>query len=169
MSNPNTSLFVERVQIVQAFSPIDLAAGANTGDWVSLEKFGGCACVVFKAAGTAGDDPTFTIQQASDNAGTGAKALTFTRIDSKENADITGVGTFTTTTQTASEDYTNATLAEAEAIIVIDIQADMLDTANGFTHINLSCDDPGSNAQIGGGLYMLYGPRYSDSPLPSAL
>lgn len=167
--NPNTSLFVERCQIAQAFAPINLSTAANTGDWVSLEKYGGVACVIFKAAGTAGDDPTFTIQQATSNAGAGAKDLTFTRIDSKENADITTIGTFTTTTQAAAATYTNATLAEAEAIIVIDIQADMLDMANGFTHVNISCDDPGTNSQIGGGLYILYAPRYSDSPLPSAL
>ena len=63
------SPFVQNSQIVSGFVPVDMQDGANTGDWVSVENFNHVAIVLFKAAGTAGDDPTLTCLQATDNAG----------------------------------------------------------------------------------------------------
>jgi len=163
------SLLVENIQIVSAFDPVNLASGANAGDWVSLENYRGVACLLRKNAATAGDDPTITIEQATDASGTGAKAVNFTRVDTKEDADITTVGTFTTVTQAAGNTYTHAAYAEVEAITVIDITEDLMDAAGGFTFVRMSVDDPGTNAQIADGLYLLHGPRYQSNPLPSAI
>ena len=159
---------VENSQIVSAFVPVDMQTAANTGDYVSLKNYHRCAVVFFKAAGTAGDDPTLTIQQAQDVSGTGAKALNFTRIWHKQGT-LTGVGTFTAVTQTAANTYTDATSAEIQAIWVVEIDADDLDVDNGFDCIMCSVADVGGNAQLGCAMYILYDPRYPQAAPPSAI
>ncbi len=160
--------FLEKNQVVAAIIPVDLAAAANNGDWVSLKNFGRVAAIIYKAAGTAGDDPVFTLRQATDVAGTGAKALNFTRIDSKVGTQ-TGIGQFTTTTQAAANTYTDAVSAEAQAIMVVDIKAEDLDVDNGFDCVQLQIPDVGSNAQLGCALYILHEPRNAKAQLDSAI
>jgi len=157
--NPN-ALLVEQMQIVSAIVPVDLNTAANNGDWVSLKNFARCSIVLFKAAGTAGDDPVLTVRQASAVDGTGAKALNFTRIDAKVGTQ-TGIGTFTAVTQAAANTYTDAVSAEAQGLFVIDIKSEDLDVANGFDCIQFQVPDTGANAQLGCALYLLWGSRYS--------
>jgi hypothetical protein len=160
--------FLEKVQIAAAFVPVDMAAQANDGDWISLKNYGRVAIVLFKAAGTAGQDPIFTLRQAQDVAGTGAKALKFDRIDTKVG-NLNAVGTFTKKTQVAADTYVDDTSAEAQAIMVVDIKAEDLDLANGFDCVQLQIPDVGAAAQLGCGLYLLHEPRYGKSPLDSAI
>src|SRR3954468_5365170 len=105
------SLLVERVQICGGFRPVDLSTAANNGDWVSMKDFDSCVVIFFKAAGTAGDDPTLTLKQATDVSGTGAKALNFSRIDFKQGT-LTALGTFTTVMQAPANTYLDLTSAE---------------------------------------------------------
>lgn len=160
---------LEKLQIVAAFVPFDLGT-AQVGDIVSLKNYGRCAIVLFKAAGTAGDDGLVTVEQVQDvgNTGSNAKALNFTRVDIKQGAQ-TGIGTFTKTDVAAGNTYTNLTLAEAQALIVIDIDANDLDVDNGYDCVRVSTADVGSNAQLGAALYLLHEPRYAATPLPSAI
>lgn len=163
------NLLAEACQVVAAIIPIDLATGANNGDWVSLKNFDRCAVIVFKAAGTAGDDPVITLKQASDVAGTGAKALNFTRIDAKVGAQ-TGIGAFTTVSQAAGNTYTDAVSAEAQGLFLIEVQSSDLDVAGGFDCVQVSIPDVGAGgAQIGCALYVLRGARYAGAGLPSAI
>lgn len=164
---PN-NLFVERNQICTAFVPVDMSSAANNGDWVSLKNFGRCSIVLFKAAGTAGDDPILTVRQATDVSGTSAKALNFTRVDSKVGT-LTGVGSFTANSQTAANTYTDTVSAEAQGIFVIDITSDMLDVSNGFDCVQFQVPDIGSNAQLGCAFYILSEPRYGGGGLKSAI
>jgi hypothetical protein len=160
---------LEKLQIVAGIIPVDTQTGANNGDWVSLKNYGRCAIVVYKAAGIAGDDPVITVKQASDVSGTGAKALTFTRVDAKVGAQ-TGVGTFTTVTQAAGNTYTDLVSAEAQGLFVIDVQADDLDVDNGFDCVQVSVPDTGAGgAQLGSALYLLHEPRYAATPMLSAI
>lgn len=165
--NPN-ALLVEQMQIVTAFDPVDLSSGANTGDWVSLKNYQRCTILVAKGAGTAGDDPVITINQATSVAGAGAKELDFTRIDQKAGT-LSGIGQFTTVTQAAAETYTDDTHAEIAAVYVVDFHADDLDVANGFDCVQVSIADVGTNAQVGAAFYLLWCPRHGSQPLPSAI
>jgi len=160
---------LEQMQIVSAILPLDLQT-ARVGDIVSMKYYGRCAVVVFKGVGTASDDPTITLEQVQDvaNTGSNAKALNFTRIDIKQGTQ-TGIGTFTKTAVASGNTYTNLTLAESEAIIVIDVKAEDLDVDNGYDCVRVSCSDVGNNAQLGCALYLLYEPRYATDPLPSAI
>lgn len=158
---------LEKLQIVSGFVPLDLQT-ARTGDYVNLAKYGRCAIVFFAAAGTAGDDPVISLRQATDVADAGGKALNFDRIDVKQGADLTAIGTFTQIANTDS-DYTEATAAEAQKIWVIDIKAEDLDIDNGYCCLRAAIADTGSNAQLGTILYLLHEPRYQSAPLPSAI
>lgn len=161
--------FAEQVQVVSAIVPVDLQTGANNGDWVSMKNYERCTLIVFKAAGTAGDDPTVTLEQATAVAGTSAKNLVaIDRVHVKQDTALTGVGQYTLVEQTAAATYTDATSAEDQAIWVIDIQAEDLDRENGFDCIRASIADVGSNAQIGCALMLLWGARYGGE-LPSAI
>lgn len=160
--------FFQTANIVSAFVPVDMQTGANDGDWVQLKDFRRCVALLFKGIGTAGQDPVFTLQQATDAAGTGAKALTFTTVYSKVGTQ-TGIANFTETTQTAANTYTDAASAEAQAIIGVEINAADLDVDGGFTHVQLSIPDTGGNAQLGCGFYLMLDPRYAGESMPSPI
>ena len=126
-----------------------------------------CIIVFFKDAGTAGDDPTLTLEQATAVAGTGAKALTFTTIYTKQGT-LTSVGTWTKATQAAANTYTDATSAESSALWAIEVRVDELDTAGNFDCIRISCSDTGILAQLGCALYILE-TKHAQATLPSAI
>lgn len=169
--------FVEKAQLAAGFVPVNMATGANNSDWVSLKNYGRCAIIFFKGIGTAGQDPTITLLQATSVAGAGSKALNITRVDKKQGTDLTTIGTFTTSTSgsPASNDtfatntWTNSDLAEQQGIVVIDVKAEDLDIDNGFDVIRANVADVGTNSQIGGILYVLHEPRYASGTLPSAI
>lgn len=156
---------LEAVQIVEGVPAVDLSTGANNGDYVSLKNYNRCAVVFVSGVGTAGDDPTLTIQQASDVAGTGVKALNFTVIFRKQAAtNLTTTGVWTRTTQTAANTYTNATSAEESLIWVVDFQGSDLDVDNDFDCLRATVADVGANAQPGYIFYLLYDPKYPQRP-----
>ena len=163
-----TQRFFETANLVSAFVPVSLATAANTGDWVGLSDYQRCVVVLFKDAGTAGDDPIFNLQQATDNTGSGAKDLTFTVIYSKVGAQ-TGIANFTRNTQTAATSYTDATSAESESIIAVEVSAEDLDADNDFTHVRLDVADVGTNAQLGCAFYLMLDPRHASQTPPSAI
>jgi hypothetical protein len=162
------SFLTEEAQIVAAIIPVDLSTAANNGDWVSLKGYDELDIIIFKAAGTAGDDPVITLKQASDVAGTGAKALNFTRVDSKVGVQ-TGIGQFTKNTQAAGNTYTDLVSAESQGVFVIHVEAQDLDKANGFDCVQISIPDVGANAQLGCALYILSEARYAGQFPPSAI
>lgn len=152
---PTGALILERFDLVEGFPAVDLQTAANMGDYVSAKNAKRIAIVFVSGVGTAGDNPTLTVQQATDNAGTGVKALNFTTIYRKQAAtSLAAVPQWTKTTQAVANTYTNVTAAEQSLIWVVevDVVADM-DVANGFDHVRATVGDVGNNAQPG---YLLY-------------
>lgn len=161
----NESKLLSMVQIVEGFPAVDLSTGANNGDWVSLENYKRVLIVFRSGVGTAGDDPTLTVRQATDAAGTSDKNLTFATIYRKQAAtSLASTGQWTKTTQTAAATYTNTDAAEQSLIWCVDIMASDLDVANGFKFLRATVADVGGAAQPGDLLYLLYEPRYPDAP-----
>jgi hypothetical protein len=154
------------LDIVGAIRPVDLQDGANNGDWVSLKNCDRVIVVVHSAIGTAGDDPTLTLNQATDNAGTSSKVLT--KIDTvytKQAAtSLLSTGAWTKETQTIASTYTEATSAEEEALWAVEIRAEDLDVDGGFDHLQAAVADVGSNAQLGAIYYILCGLKYPAAP-----
>lgn len=162
--------FLQKATIEGGIIPVNLATAANNGDWVSLENYEYCVAVLFKGIGTAGDDPVFTLRQATDASGTSAKALDFTVVYEKVGATaLSGVTSWTRQTQTAANTYTNAASAENEALIAVEIKADELDVDGGFKFVQIQIPDVGTNAQIGGAFYLMLEPRYPEASVDSAL
>lgn len=160
--------FFEGADIVSAFVPVDMQTAANNGDWVNLSRWGRCVAVLFKAAGTASDDPVFTLKQATNAAGDNPKELNFTNIWKKVGTQ-TAVDAFTKASQAAGNTHTDLVSAEAQAIFAVEITAADLDSSGGFTHVQLSVPDVGGNAQLGCGFYIMLDPLYGGATTPSAI
>ena len=173
----NTDL-MESIQIVTAFPPSDINSDAD-GDWVSLKNYDGCLVVFHKAAGTAGDDPSIRLRQATDVAGTGAKALTFNHIYHKIGATaLSAIGTFTKVElSTATDDLdlvsvnsTDLLTDVGESLIVVNVRASDLDVDGGFDCLQLLIEgDDIGNSTYAAGFYLLYGARYPAPVLKSAI
>lgn len=156
---------LERIQIVEAFTPVDLSTGANDGDWVSLKGYKRVLCVLHASVGTAAQDPTITLEQAVDVAGTSSKALATVTVGWSKigTTNLTAVGTWTATTQAAAATFTKTSAASAK-ILAVEVTADQLDADNAFDCIRMRVADVGANAQLGVGYYILADPRYPDAP-----
>lgn len=159
----------EEQQAVPAAAPVDLTTAGIIGDWVSLANFNHAVCRLATGVGTAAQDPTITIQQATDNAGAGAKALDFTDIYQKEAVDISTIGQFTLITQTAANTYQSLTGGESQQLIQIEFDAAALDVDNGFDHIQISVSDPGAASKIGYAEVVLTQARNAEEPALSAI
>jgi hypothetical protein len=165
--------FFEDWQVVGAAVPADVCVGGcATSDYVSLKGYERLVILFYKAAGTAGDDPTITLDQATAVAGTGTKVLTV--VDKywvKTGAALNAIGTFTKTTQTAATTVAgSATSAEEQAIYGIEITPDQLDVGGGFDCVRATVADPGNaGTQYGCLLYLLGKPRYAADVAPSAI
>lgn len=149
---------LEKVDLVSAIIPIGIGT-ARAGDVVSMKNWGRCAIVFFKDAGVNGEDVTLTVEQCTSVAPSNAKALTFTRVDTKQGT-LTSVGTWTKVTQAAANTYTNTDLGGQQALLVIDIKAEDLDVDNGFDCIRVSSSDAGTATSLGAALYIMHEPRY---------
>ena len=155
-------------QIASVIAPVNLATGANSGDYIAMKDFHRVAMIVQAAAGTAANDLTITALQATDAAGTGSKALNFTRIDVKQGADVQAIGQFTEVTQAAANTYTEATNGEEELIYVVDFMPEDLDIANDFTHITIDIAQVGA-AKVGSVVAVAFGPKFGQDPQLSVL
>ena len=164
--NPNVD-FAQQIQIVSGFVPVNLATGANSGDWVSLKNYERVTILFFKGAGTAGDDPVLTLREAKAVAGTDAQDLAVIDKVYVKQGTLTAVGPFTKVTQAAAATYTDATSAEVQAIWAFDVLAEEL--SDGFDCIQANVADVGTNAQEGALLYLLWPARYGKEALPSAI
>lgn len=162
--------FTESVQIVPLLQPGDLAAGANTGDWVSLKNWGRVTLMFSKEPGGTGDDPTVTVLQGTSVAGSNSKALNIHTVYKKQAAtDLTAVGTWTKSTSAspASNDtfstntWTNSALGEQALLAMIEFKAEDLDVDGGFDCISVTIADVGTAGQYGALYAILSEPRYA--------
>jgi hypothetical protein len=159
-----------QIDVRPVIVPIDLAAGANTGLWSPVRNFARVAFIYFADAGAASEDPTITLRQATDAAGTGAKnATAITRVYSKQHATALP-STWTVTEQAAAATYTNDTSGETINIWVIEIDPALLDVAGGFDFISCNIADTGATTgKFGGVLFLGLEARYaSDLPATAA-
>lgn len=158
---------VDLFQIVPAFLPVDLGAGAQTGDIVSLKNYHVCSILYIQDVGTTDEDVTLTLRQVQTVSGT-PKDLVFNKYAIKTLADLSTVGTFTRVT-----DNNAATLViagELQTVVVIEVPVSEMDIAGGYDCIQLTTTDPGTTAvHYGTAIYFLGQPRYGQSILPSAI
>lgn len=173
-----TGRLIENCQIVSAAPMADLNSDYD-GDWVSMKNYNRCLILFHKNAGTAGDDPSIKLQQATAVAGTSAKALNFTHIYHKIGATaLSAIGTFTKVNLTTATDdldlvsvnSTDLLTDVGETLIGVEVHASDLDVAGGFDCIQISIEgDDIGNAVYGVAYYILYDGRFAQNSCPSAI
>lgn len=145
--------------LVAGVVPVDLdTANGATGNRVHLQNCSGCDIVVFKAAGTAGADPTFDVQQhTAASGGTTQDLDVVTEYYLKREATLDGDETWERFTQSAASEVVDpgqaTTSAEEQQILVIPVEATSL--ADGFEWISLVVTVTAANPQLGSVLYIL--------------
>ena len=162
------------------FIPDVLNQDANTditGDWVNLENYERAYLLLIKPAGTAGDDLAIRLQQATDNAASGEKALTFTKLWYKKGT-MSSQGTWTAVELTTpssdldldSVNSTDLAMDTSAAVVLVEVRADSLDGAGGFNHVNVLWEgDDIANALVINSHWLLWGNRYPQAIPLSAL
>ena len=131
------------IDIIPAIVPLDLQT-QRTGDVMSTKGMARFGVLVFKGAGTAGDDPVLSFKQATDVAGATNKDLAVITEYWSKQGTLTSVGTWTRVTQAASATVTlDATSAESQGLYYFEIETDQLDTDNGYDCFYLSVADTG--------------------------
>jgi len=143
--------------IAAGVAPLDLQT-ARTGNRVHLRNAAGCTIVIYKGAGTAGDDPTFTLRQhTAATGGSSANLAVITHYYLKAEATLDGDETWTRVAQSAAATVVDpggaTTSAEEQQILVIEV--DGVELSSGYEWISVDCADTGSNAQLGAVLYLL--------------
>ncbi len=160
--------------LVMGIAPLDLQT-ARSGDYVSLKDADRLGVLFIKGAGTAGDDPTLTLRQATSVAGGSVKdwaVITDYALKEEAAGNLQATGTWTRVTQTAAATIAfDATSAESSLLGYFEVMASELDVANGFDCAAVNIGDVGSNAQLGCVMYILGGLRYQAAPanLPNSI
>lgn len=140
--------------------PVDSQTAAMTGKRVSLKNAGAISIVVFKAVGTANDDPVVTLKQhTAASSGTSANLAVIDHYYLKDAALLAGTETWTKITQAAAATITDpggaGTSAEHQQILVIPVRGVQL--SDGYGYVSLDIADTGAaGAQLISCLYILH-------------
>jgi hypothetical protein len=149
------------------FAPVDMQTGTNTGKRVSLKHASGVTIVLFKAAGTSGDNPVLTLQQhTASSSGTTASATIIDHYYLKSGTTLAGTEAWTKVTQTAAATISDpgaaTTSGAQQQIVAIPVRGEQL--SDGYKYVSLNIADTGTNAQLGCVLYILHGLRHARTP-----
>ena len=151
--------FAEQYKFFDCISPVDLSAAANVGKPMPVSRPGGDAnsikifdritALVYKGAGTAGDDVEITVRQAKTHAAdiSGADPLNFATIHSRSGNSI-GDSWVLEASDTSS--WTSDTNAEKDMVLAIDIPAINIKDGNAVVAVSISQAGSAGNAQFGG-------------------
>lgn len=146
----------EQAYFVQATSMAALTGAAGDAAYVSMKNFRRATIVVDILNATTVTGTAITLKQASAVAGTGEKALAFTRMLS--NIDV-GAAQTMTETAVANSTFTSDTTNSKRLRYIIEVDAEQLDVANGFDCLRV--DGAGAVSSTGQVSYILWGARYS--------
>lgn len=155
-----------------AWSPVDSQSGNITGKRIFIGDCGGITFLVNKAAGTANDDPTFTVKQhTAYTSGTSADLAVVTYWYSKQETALDNDESWVKTTQSAAATVVgNSTSAESQMLIVIEVDAAQL--TDGYAWVSLDLADTGSaGAQLVSATYIKHDLHIQRTPanLPNLL
>jgi hypothetical protein len=153
------------------WAPVDLnTADGATGKRIALSAGRGLSIVVIKAAGTAADDFTYTLQQHT--AYTGGTSGTLVGIDHyylKSEAVLDNDETWAVTSQSLAGTIVDTSRAQLQTIMVIPVHDALL--TEGYTHVSLNAAATVANAQLATAIYIVHSLKYRRRPdrLPNLL
>lgn len=162
MFNPN-GLLVEQAKVVVGLPP--RTPSSSTPDYVSLKGYNRCTVLIAVDNGTAPVGSAITLKQATAVAGTGEKALAFTK--QWQNIDIDAADALTETAVT-NNTFTTDNTADKNLLYVLEINETDLDVANDFDCIRAGAGNA-TNAVVSV-VYILWPAKYAGAtPQPSAI
>ena len=165
---------VQRRKIVVLRTPIDTNGTAQGGNFSAVCLSNYKDVVVHYIFGNVAGDCNITLQQCKNVGGNGAKTLSFDKIyEVKTTAGAPEDQDKAVKQTVASDSYTVAAASRDNYHMMIEMQADKLDRANGFDCIRPNLSDP-SAACLVCIMVELLNPRYSGNEsdvnvMPSAL
>src|SRR5882757_5457839 len=145
----------EQCFLVQAASNAVLTTTVGDCVYESLKNYRKICIIVDILNATTVTGTTITLKQASAIAGTGEKALAFTRMLSSIDVPTVALAETAVTSNTFTTDTTNSKRLR----YVLDVDSSTLDVANSFDCFRVDCT--GMAAALGTVTYILYGARYS--------
>lgn len=149
----------EHAKILKAASGLLLTSTVGDTTYVSMKNYRKLTIIVSIADGTTVTGSTITLKQATTIAGAGEKALAFTRM--LANVDYATSATMVETAVTANT-FTTQTTNSLDSLYIIEVDSEMLDTANGFDCVRLDGTGHAATASRGVSVtYILTGARYS--------
>lgn len=152
--------FIEQWKPIWGTEVKNWTGAASTGDYISLKMYDKLVFVIQTGA-WAGGTSAITLEQATAVAGTASKALAF--VDYSDDVTVSG-------TQAKKAATSNTfTIGAANSLYVIEINAGMLDIANGFDCVTIKGASPGANADFYGVTCYASGSRYQGDAQPSAI
>jgi hypothetical protein len=156
---------VENAKLINALKPKDITGAAQNSGYINMGRGKRC-CFVIQGGTWAGGTPAVTITQATDSSGTGAKALSFSRCFTQNDTTYTDKPT-----EVTGLSGSQALIAQASQMLIIEVHAQDLDLANAFNWIRINVASPGANADLLSCLAIVYDLPFAGKPatLPTAL
>ena len=142
------------IDLSVGFAVVDMSTAANTGKRVSVRHSQGLTVVLYKAVGTAAQDPVLTFNQHTlSSGGTSQVVAAIDHYYKKSAATLLGTETWTRVNQTLASTVTLTGEAANQGIYVFQVDGARL--ADTFKYVSVDVADVGANAQLGGLLYIL--------------
>jgi hypothetical protein len=158
----NTGQLHEQAKIVTGLAPI--TPSSSTPDYVSMKSYGKLTAIISVDNGPTVTGSAITLKQATAVAGTGEKALAFSKVWA--NTDV-GAGDALTETAVSSDTFTTDTTDSKNLMYVLEVDASDLDLDNDFDCIRVGTADA-ANTFLSV-TYILWDAKYAKSTPPSAI
>lgn len=144
---------VSRTRMISV--PKDWTGAAGTIEYISLKAYDRVRFVVASGA-WAGSSSACSLSQATDVAATGAKELAFDYMYTNDSATS---GDTLTKTAVSSNTFN---IDAANSIYIVEVNASMLDKANGFDCVAIITASPSSNSDFYSVIAEVYDGRYTN-------
>jgi hypothetical protein len=135
--------------------PVSIAAAAVNGSYANMAYTPKLGILLTFAAGTADEEPEITLTQATSSAGAGAKSLAIESVKYILAADLKASQAWTVysavdrqNTVTTLDTVVFGAGGTNQLAVFIEVDAAMMDTTNGFTHLRCNVADTGAGARF---------------------
>jgi hypothetical protein len=149
----------EQAHLVQATGAAALTSTAGDGAYVSLKNYRRATVLVDITNGSTVTGTAVTLKQATAVAGTGEKALGFTRMLANIDLGAGQAPSNYTETAVSNNTFTSSAVNSKKLRYIIEVDSDQLDSVNGFDCFRVDAD--GAVNSTGIVTYILWGARNS--------
>lgn len=151
----------EQAHLVQATSIAALTGAAGDAAYVSLKNYRRVTVIIDIANGTTVTGTAVTLKQATAVAGTGEKALAFTRMLANTDVGAGNAPANYTETAVSSNTFTSGTTNSKRLRYIIEVDSESLDSANSFDCFRVDADSAANSTGVV--TYILWGARYNSA------